>query len=91
MSWLNKIVLTCQEATLLMVKKQENAATLKEKIQMHLHLLFCAICRLFFKQTNMLDKHFHDISSNDELLPEVKMDEQKKAELQNKLSESLDI
>ena len=87
MRWFDDISLTCKEATLLIVKKQGKGITWKERLQMHLHLLLCAVCRLFYKQTTLLDKHFHEVCRHDDLLPYVKMDEHKKQELIRKLTE----
>jgi hypothetical protein len=80
-----KIKVTCKEATLLMVKHQAHATGLKEKVQMCFHLLICRFCRLFFKQTSLLDEELKTTAINDDLLPEVKMSDEKKSALQEKL------
>ena len=80
MSITSKILMTCKHATLLVSKEQEKVITPFEKFRMHLHMLFCKFCTLFYKQSNLL----HDALKNASDQPHelIRFDEKKKAVLQ---------
>lgn len=88
MSLKNKILLTCKDATLLICKQQEDAASFKEKIQLKIHLLVCKFCSLFFKQSNQLHEHLKTTHKEEELLI-LALDEQTKIALQEKINNKL--
>ncbi|MFY7964789.1 MAG: hypothetical protein ACOVO1_07815 [Chitinophagaceae bacterium] len=44
----------CKKATYLISKQQETKLTVKEKIQLSVHLFVCSVCKLFKKQTNQV-------------------------------------
>jgi len=46
--------LTCQEATYLVSKKQEDSISLQDEQELKQHLEECKSCRLFEKQTDKL-------------------------------------
>ena len=56
------LMLNCSEATLLMAKKEEGKLSLKERIQLALHVSMCSLCRKFEKQSLLIgyeSKHVH--------------------------------
>ena len=57
MSFLDTIVLTCRDATFLHAKQKEGKLTLGEAAGLKVHLLYCGLCRLFFKQLDSLEDH----------------------------------
>ena len=64
MSAFRIIWLSCKKATFLMSKKEEGRLTLKEKIQLRLHLTICDFCTRFQKQVkfftgNAVHTHEH--------------------------------
>lgn len=86
---LSKILITCKAATLLAVKEQELAISLREKINLHLHLFFCTICALFYKQSNYLHtcvKHLANKDNGEEI---IQLNEQKTITLQNLIEKEL--
>lgn len=86
---LNKILITCKEATLLIGKEQEHAITLREKFNMHLHLLFCKVCALFYKQSNHLHTVIKQLASDESVTEQISLDEDKKATLEDLINREL--
>ncbi|MFN8282738.1 MAG: hypothetical protein U0U67_05955 [Chitinophagales bacterium] len=90
MSLKNNILLTCKEATLLTCKKQEQAVTVKEKLQLWLHLLICRVCSLFYKQSTLLHEHLTNMHNNQSEFTALHLDEAKKAALQQALDKAME-
>lgn len=78
MSKLNIIWLSCKQATFLMSKKEEGKISLKERIQLRLHLSLCDFCTRFKQQTGFFTKkafHIHehlDTPMSDQKKEEIK-------------------
>jgi hypothetical protein len=88
MSPLKKIIYNCKRATFLIEKKLIDRLTLRETIELRIHLVGCSICRVFDKQSRMINtmvQHFFH-SSND---PDVHLDDSFKQELQHRIEEEL--
>jgi hypothetical protein len=85
---IKKIIYNCKRATFLIEKKLINRLTLREKVELHIHLYGCSVCRLFDKQSaiinNMVQQLFR--SSND---AEVHLDDSFKQDLQHRIEEEL--
>lgn len=90
MSLKNKILLTCKDATLLTCKMQENAISIRERIQLQIHLLVCKFCALFYKQSNLLHNHLTKLNSENNESNTLQLDETKKAALQLQLDAELE-
>ncbi len=58
MSIFNKIILSCQNATFLVSKKQETKLSFIEEIQLKAHLSICDMCTNFKIQTDALTTSF---------------------------------
>ncbi len=70
MNLFETFIISCKQATYLHTKKVEGKLSFAEKVGLKLHLLYCRICRLFFKQIDELEKHVHHCShSNDIITP----------------------
>jgi len=54
--FLHSIFHSCEQATLLAVKKEEGRLTPAEKAGLFFHLLICSFCRRFVKQSRRLQK-----------------------------------
>ncbi len=67
----------CNEATLLMAKKEEGRLTVLEKIKLSMHTSMCALCRKFEKQTAMIAEECSHIHA-EENLPEFARERIKK-------------
>lgn len=49
-------MITCKEATMLSVQKAEINLSFQDRFRLFVHLLVCQYCRLFNKQSKMIDK-----------------------------------
>ena len=85
---LNKIAYNCRKATFLIEKQQIISITMREKIELNLHLAGCSICKTFMQQsvviTKIVHNLFHSPARND-----LKLDDRFKEELQENLNERL--
>ncbi|HVV55713.1 MAG TPA: hypothetical protein VHC47_10330 [Mucilaginibacter sp.] len=88
MEALKKITHNCKQATYLIEKKLIGRLTLREHIFLKIHLFGCGVCRLYQKQTTrinaMIRQLFSDVSK-----AEVKLDENFKKDLQDRIEEEL--
>ncbi len=88
MSNLKKIANNCQKATLLIEKKQLARLTLREKLELRLHLAGCSVCKLFQRQSLLINKQVKNLFRSDTQKNRVLDDAYKKA-LQEKIEEKL--
>jgi len=51
-----KLMITCKEATMLSVQKSEINLSFSDRMRLFIHLLVCQYCRLFDKQSKLIDK-----------------------------------
>lgn len=88
MNTITKIAYNCRKATFLIEKRQIGKITLKEKLELKIHLAGCAVCRLFQQQSmlinRMVSNHFNHTEKEGLLL-----DEDFKKSLQQKIKEEL--
>lgn len=76
MSPLYILKMNCKEATYLHEKNRENKLSFSEKAGLKLHLFFCTVCKLFFKQIDELEKCVHHTAQSSEkdiLSPDTKL------------------
>ena len=65
--WMNKIMLTCLEATKLTVQKSFRELSYTERLQLKMHHSICHACRKFDSQSTFIDhavKNFYDKAQN---------------------------
>lgn len=60
-----KLKLTCKETTLIIVK-ESSQTTLREILQMRIHLWYCKYCTLFFKQNRLLNRALPELARREE-------------------------
>ncbi|HWB62179.1 MAG TPA: hypothetical protein VG603_01625 [Chitinophagales bacterium] len=84
MGLFNKIWIGCKQATFLHEKKREGKLAFPDRLGLFIHLLYCSFCRLFVRQSEMLEKHTHTLGENES---RYQLSTEKKALLQ-KLVES---
>jgi hypothetical protein len=88
MSYLNKIIYNCKQATFLIEKRQIKKLSFREEIELRIHLAGCGMCVLYNKQSrvinDMVQQLFHDSLKN-----ELKLDDVFKADLQAKIETGL--
>ncbi|GAB4123637.1 MAG: hypothetical protein OHK0045_03430 [Raineya sp.] len=70
---LHTLILTCKEATLLIEKREAGKISFVERIRLKAHLLMCEACRLYEKQSKIIEKVLRKVSSkkNKEKLDEA--------------------
>jgi hypothetical protein len=68
----NKFMISCKEATMIVVKKAEIKVTFSERLKLFLHLIICQYCRLFEKQNKIIDKIISSWKTNKKLSLEHK-------------------
>ncbi|WP_214073494.1 hypothetical protein [Mucilaginibacter sp. dw_454] len=85
---LKKIVYNCKQATFLIEKKLISKLTFREKIELRIHLYGCSVCRIFNKQSavinQMVKQLFSDANSDQKHL-----DNDFKQGLQQRIEEEL--
>jgi hypothetical protein len=85
---IKKIAYNCQKATLLIEKKQLTRLTLREKFELKIHLAGCSVCKIFERQSIMINKQIKDLlhpaKQKDHLL-----DDTYKRSLQKQIEEKL--
>ncbi len=89
MSLKRKIFISCKDATLLTCKKQENAISFKERIQLKIHLFICTVCALFYKQTNLIHEQFTKMN-NESHSSSLHVDETIKINLQQIIDKEIE-
>lgn len=85
---LKKIAWNCRKATFLIEKKQIGSITLRERLELKIHLAGCSVCRIFQKQSILINQMVKQLfqSSGGE---HVHLDENYKRELQSRIDEEL--
>jgi len=89
MGTLKKIQHNCHKATFLIEKKLIGRITLREKIELKIHLIGCEICRTYQKQTikiSQMVRQLFSASANSE----KHLDDTFKNDLQHKIEDELD-
>ncbi len=85
---IKKIAYNCKQATFLIEKKQVGTLTLREKLELKIHLAGCSVCRVFEQQSIAINKMvkglFHASQHG-----EMKLDETFKNELQERIEGEL--
>ena len=85
---MTKIAYNCRKATRLIEKKLIDHLTLREKLELKIHLAGCSVCRVFEQQSSMINKMvcelFHPAK-----ISELKLDDEYKKQLQKRIEEKL--
>lgn len=89
MSELKKIIYNCKQATFLIEKRQIISLTIRERIELRIHLAGCSVCTLFQKQSIVINRMVKDlIRSADHTT--ITLDEDYKKELQEQIDKEMD-
>lgn len=88
MNKLKEIQYNCKQATFLIEKKQTGRLTLREKLELKIHLAGCSVCRIFQKQSILIN-HLVFTLFDTPHLEEKKLDDYFKKELQECIDEEL--
>lgn len=85
---LKKIIHNCKRATFLVEKKLTVGLTLRERAELRIHLYTCSVCRIFDKQSQMINQMVQQLfkSSNDS---SIRLDDDSKQQLQQRIEQEL--
>jgi hypothetical protein len=88
MSYLKKIIHNCKKATYLIDKKEMGSISLREHIELRIHLIGCSFCRIYGKQSRAINKMVRELFRS-ATQPGTKLDDNFKKNLQEKIEEEL--
>ena len=88
MSYLKKIIHNCKKATFLIDKKEMGSISLREHIELRIHLIGCSFCRLYGKQSKAINKMVRELFQS-AMQRGPQLDDDFKKELQEKIEEEL--
>lgn len=89
MSHLKKIIYNCKQATLLIEKKQIQSLTFRETIELRIHLAGCSMCKLYNKQSQVINIMVKQLFHNAMQPGNITLDDDFKKDLQNRIEEEL--
>ncbi|PSL30933.1 hypothetical protein [Chitinophaga ginsengisoli] len=88
MSQLKEIIYNCKKATSLIERKEIGRLTLRESVELKIHLAFCSVCRIFRRQSitinSMVKMLFNDAQQR-----QTKLDDTFKKSLQERIEDKL--
>jgi hypothetical protein len=88
MSNLKKIIYNCKQATFLIEKKSIKRLNFREAIELRIHLLGCSFCRLFSKQSGVINDMVQELFRSS-VQSNIRLDDDFKRELHNRIEEEL--
>ncbi|RKR82307.1 hypothetical protein BDD43_2483 [Mucilaginibacter gracilis] len=88
MNEIKKITYNCRKATFLIEKKQIGAISLREQLELRLHLAGCSVCKTFERQSILINRMVKQLI-NDNQHPEIKLSDTVKKEMQNRIENEL--
>lgn len=88
MNALKKVQHDCRKATFLLEKKQFGKISLREKIELRIHLAGCSVCRIFSQQTGMISRMVTELLRQSP--PPAEMNASDKIKLQQLIEKELE-
>lgn len=88
MNELRKIRHNCRKATFLIEKKLVGKITLRERLELRIHLAGCSVCRVFEQQSIAINKLLKELFGASEP-KDISLDEGFKRDLQARIEEEL--
>jgi hypothetical protein len=88
MDEITKIAYNCRKATLLIEKKQLDGLSLREKLELKIHLAGCIVCRVFERQSILINRMVHDLLYSPKVTG-LKLDEKYKKQLQERIEKEM--
>jgi hypothetical protein len=88
MGELRNMIYNCRQATYLIEKQQIGKINLREKVQLQVHLYGCSVCKLFNKQSIMINALVKQVFKNN-TPPQITLDDTFKKQLQHKIEDEL--
>jgi hypothetical protein len=87
-SKLKKIAYNCKKATFLIEKKQIGSISIREKLELKIHLAGCSVCRIFEQQSIVINRMVKELFHSDQHAP-FKLDDIHKKDMQERIEEKL--
>ena len=88
MNNLKKIIYNCKQATFLIEKKSFSKLSFREVIELRVHLYGCSFCRLYKKQSRVINDMVQELFRSSKYT-EFRLDDNFKKELQERIEEEL--
>ncbi|HMH24031.1 MAG TPA: hypothetical protein VK563_19740 [Puia sp.] len=85
---IKKIQYDCRHATYLIEKRQHTSLTIRERIELTIHLSGCSVCRLFQQQSRWINRMVRGLFGSAEAQAN-KLSDEFKLQLQQKIDERL--
>jgi len=85
---LKKIIYNCRQATLLIEKKSMGKLSFREVIELRIHLYGCSFCRLYDKQSAMINDMVQELFKSS-MKRDIRLDDEFKRQLQHRIEEEL--
>ena len=85
---IKKIQYNCRHATYLIEKRQHTSLSIRERVELYIHLSGCSVCRLFQQQSRWINLTIRGLFRSAEG-QENKLDDEYKRQLQDKINERL--
>jgi len=89
MNQLKKIQYNCRHATFLIEKKQLQKLTLRENVELRIHLAGCSVCRIFQQQSVVINQMVRSVFKDDETSSPLKLDDTFKKVLQERIDSEM--
>jgi hypothetical protein len=88
-SRIKKIQYNCRKATYLIEKKQFTPLTIGERVELRIHLAGCSVCRLFERQSIMINALVRTVFDSPNI-DGTALDDEFKKELQYRIDREID-
>jgi hypothetical protein len=88
MNEIKKIAYNCLKATFLIEKKQTGKISLREQLELKIHLAGCSVCKTFERQSILINRMVQQLI-HATYQPEIKLDDQIKREMQQQIENEL--
>jgi hypothetical protein len=88
MSNLKKIIYNCKQATFLIEKKSIKKLTFREAIELRIHLLGCSFCKLYKKQSRVINEMVQELFRSS-VQSNIRLNDDFKKELHDRIEEEL--
>jgi hypothetical protein len=85
---LKKITHNCQKATFLIEKRLIGRISLREHIELRIHLFGCSVCRIYQKQTIKISQMVRQLFQ-EEVAVDKQLDDNFKKDLQDRIEDEL--
>jgi len=79
----------CRKATLLMEKERAGRITIREQLELKVHLAGCSGCRLFEQQSIVIDQLVCELFNESQLSGDSTLDEDFKKKIQHQIIERI--